>query len=49
MLLCAAGSVQDMLSRGPVEELQEQKLEVDFKVAICALTIVRCASMPLTC
>lgn len=32
-----------MLARSPVEELQEQRLEVDFKVALCALTIVRCA------
>ena len=40
---CSKGSVQEMLARSPVEELQEQRLEVDFKVALCALTIVRCA------
>ncbi|BDA48751.1 Zinc finger MYND domain-containing protein 10 [Coccomyxa sp. Obi] len=38
---CEPANAQDLLARQPKEDLQEQKLEVEFKTALCALTIVR--------
>lgn len=39
---CESASAQELLARDPMEDLQDQKFEVEFKTALCALTIVRC-------